>query len=637
MALTVKTQQQEYSVAIVKSRRLSFMLQQAGVSLDMQCSGLGICGKCAVELEAGRYRCENEEFELAEGETRKVLSCRTYILSDTASVMVPEGAILQLNGKIYNQFKLNRFSLNSTSKHVNVTIPEATIDGPLSDWQRLQNVITEQTGIETMACSLVVLRQLPKLLQVNNSLSVSLARCNDDWQIIDLTSGGNSRDNPRDNLGIAVDIGTTTVALILVDMNTGDILAKASAYNLQMSRADDVASRISAAGASDEDLRYMQDLVINDTINKLITEACELAGKLPELIIRLAVSANTVMTHLFLALSPTGIGTLPFQPVMADFPDTVARELGLNMHPCGIVSIVPAISGYIGGDITADLRVTDLNGDAQLSALIDLGTNSEMVLKDGSEIFVAAAAAGPAFEGAGILCGCRATAGAIEHIEYSRELNFQITTINQVKPIGICGSAIIDFIAAGFRCGLINMLGRFDIDLLKQQQCYALFDSVHACILVPKHRSATSEDILVTEKDIEQILKAKGAVYAGLQTMLAERGKTFADLDKLVLAGGFAKYIDLDNAITIGMLPEIDRERISNIGNGSLAGAYLSLIDYTVNDEFRKIAATPQVVALNLVPAFEMNYIDAMLLPNFATELFPKTMAAKETLNLPLS
>ena len=623
MALTVKTLQQEYSLEIIKERRLSFLIQQAGVPLDLQCSGLGICGKCAVKIGVGRYRCEDEEFELTEGESRTVLSCRTYILSETALVVVPEAAILKSSGKIYNDFELGYFEFNSTSKHLNVTIPEAMLDAPVSDWQRLKNIITQQTGIEKMDCCLVVLRKLPQLLKLSNSLSVSLARYNDYWQIIDLTTD----DAPRDNLGVAVDIGTTTVALILVDMNSGEIIARASAYNQQMSRADDIASRISAASASDEDLKYMQDLVINDTINKLITEACELVDKPPELIIRLAISANTVMTHLFLAISPVGIGVLPFQPVTADFPDTPSHELGLNMHPCGIVSIVPAISGYIGGDITSDLHITDLDGDAKLSALVDLGTNSEMVVRDGDAMFAAAAAAGPAFEGAGILCGCRATAGAIEHIKYSRELEFENSTIEHVKPIGICGSAIIDFIAEGFRCGLINMMGRFDIELLKKQHRYYLFDTVHSCILVPKKASATGEDIIVTEKDIEQILKAKGAVYAGLQTMLAERGKTFADLDKLVLAGGFAKYIDLDNAITIGMLPELSREKVSSIGNGSLAGAYLGLLDHTVNEKFRKIATIPQVVALNLIPAFEMNYIDAMMLPNYDASLFPETMA----------
>ncbi len=622
MALTVKTSQQQYSIEIIKERRLSFMIQQAGVPLDLQCSGLGICGKCTVELGAGRYRCEDEEFELVEGESRNVLSCRTYILSKTASVNVPEGAMLKSSGKIYDDFELGAFELNSTSKHLNVTIPEATLDVPVADWQRLKSEITQQTGIVKMDCCLVVLRKLPELLKTSNSLSVSMARCNDYWQIIDLTSA----DEVRDNLGVAVDIGTTTVALILVDMNSGEIISRASAYNQQMSRADDVASRISAASGSDEDLKYMQDLVINDTINKLINEACKLVDKSPELIIRLAISANTVMTHLFLAISPIGIGSLPFQPVTADFPDTTSRELGLNMHPCGIVSIVPAISGYIGGDITSDLHITDITGDTKLSALVDLGTNSEMVVRDGDKMFAAAAAAGPAFEGAGILCGCRATAGAIEHIKFNHELDFKISTIEDAKPIGICGSAIIDFIAEGFRCGLINMMGRFDIELLKQQNRYYLFDTVHSAVLVSKQNSATGEDIIVTEKDIEQILKAKGAVYAGLQTMLAERGKTFADLDKLVLAGGFAKYIDLDNAITIGMLPELSREKVSSIGNGSLAGAYLSLLDHTVNEEFRKIAAIPKVVALNLIPAFEMNYVDAMMLPNYDASLFPNTM-----------
>jgi uncharacterized 2Fe-2S/4Fe-4S cluster protein (DUF4445 family) len=311
------------------------------------------------------------------------------------------------------------------------------------------------------------------------------------------------------------------------------------------------------------------------------------------------------------------------------------------MHGCGIVNIAPSISGYIGGDITSDIYVSGLDKTDELTALVDLGTNSEMALAENGEILTAAAAAGPAFEGAGMLCGCRASKGAIEHIDFDSSLDFKIQTIGDAPAIGICGSAIIDFIANGYKCGLINPLGRFDLDLLKKTKRYIEADicgrKSHACLLVSAEKSATGESVLVSEGDIEQILKAKAAVYAGLKTLLSEKGKSFKELKKIILAGGFAKYINVNNAITMGMLPELPSDIYQSIGNGSLAGAFLSLVDPDASKAYLNIIDKPKVTALNLIPEFEMSFVDALMIPNYDESEFPQSQSKALEQSSPVS
>ncbi len=426
--------------------------------------------------------------------------------------------------------------------------------------------------------------------------------------------------------GLAVDIGTTTVAVLLIDLTTGDVLAKASMYNQQIRKADDVASRISY-GRSEREIAELQALVAKETIDPLASRCCAEARRNPEEITRVMVSGNTVMTHLFFGLSPASIGVLPFTPLTRVYEPVSAPELGLFTAPDAIAEAVPSIAGYVGGDIVSDIYLTGLHEPSEATLMIDVGTNGEMVFRDGDRIAACATAAGPAFEGYGLAHGCRAATGAIERITFDDALNMQVKVIGHVKPTGLCGSAIIDFIADGLRCGLINEMGRYDIDQLKSSGRY-LFDSAlcgdsQACIIVPADEVGIQGPIFVTEQDIAQVLKAKAAIYAGLTTMLETLGITPRMLRRIYLAGGFARHISLVNAVTIGLFPDIPLDRYEIVGNGSLAGAYLALLDTRVTPAFQRIIDQPEVVELNLIPTFESNFIDALALPHLNESLFP--------------
>ena len=420
--------------------------------------------------------------------------------------------------------------------------------------------------------------------------------------------------NPRftKGYGVAVDVGTTTVVAALIDLETGKVLSRESLYNQQILKADDVVSRISLC-SEPGNLETLKELVVDHTLNPLIHKLCTGTGIDKKQIVHLAISGNTVMMHIFFGVSPASIGVIPFKPVSHTFSSTAA-ELGIDARSDALVETVPAIAGYIGGDITSDLYVSNLSG--RLSVLIDIGTNGEMVACLDGQMTACATAAGPAFEGAGLLHGARAASRAIDSIAYNETLDFELTVIGEPSPMGLCGSAIIDFIAEGFRCGLINAMGRYDIEMLKREDRYESICGMHACMLVAPELSATGESITITEGDVAEILKAKAAIYAGLKTLLAELGKTVHDIDHLVLAGGFAKHINLENAICIGLLPDIEIEKYDVIGNGSLAGAALALLDKGTQQDYLDLIEKPEIVTLNQTEHFTNYFQEALAIPN---------------------
>ena len=421
--------------------------------------------------------------------------------------------------------------------------------------------------------------------------------------------------------GLAVDIGTTTVVAALIDLRDGTIVSRESLYNQQILKADDVVSRISLCSEAGN-LEALQELVIAHTLNPLVHKLCDGTGVARERIVHCAVSGNTVMMHIFFGVSPVSIGVIPFKPVSRTF-EAKAHTLRIDIGPDARVEAIPAISGYVGGDITSDILASNLWNRDGLAVLIDIGTNGEMVACLDGQMSACATAAGPAFEGAGVLHGIRAASRAIDTIAFDESLDFQITVIGDPNPMGLCGSAIIDFIACGFRCGLINMLGRYDVDLLKARSCHETVAGMHACVLVQAKDSATGETITVTEYDIAEILKAKAAIYSGLKTLLAELGKTVRDIDRVILAGGFAKHINLENAICIGLLPDIGTEKYEVIGNGSLAGASLAVLDRSAAQTYLEIIERPRIVTLNKTATFTNYFQEALAIPNLDEDDFP--------------
>lgn len=568
MTLRFKTNGRTATVENRQGANVAELAAEAGVPLNMQCGGKGACKGCRVELGSGTYRVGETEIEVAAGEMKEARGCQTSILSDGAEMRIPSRSLLNIGECASTDFYSTRADL---------------------------------------------FQPLPALSDVEG-------------------------ENSDGQLGIAVDVGTTTVAVLLIELSTGRILARESAYNRQIELGTDVASRI-ALCCEAEKVEKLRQLIIQDTLLPMfgkidqkfsnVWKRSSAGSTCLESVTEIVLSGNTVMSHLVLGLSALSIGVLPFEPLTKVFREHAAPELGLSCCPNARVRIVPAIAGYVGGDIVSDIY-TYCPVDDQVELLVDIGTNGEIVLNDHGKMTATATAAGPAFEGAGLLHGARAADGIIEQITCRPDDTIDVDVIGAGPAAGLCGSAAIDFMATAFQTGLLNTMGRFDIDRLKaagrlvELDCHGL--KVNACVIVPQDQSALDEPVMITEFDVSQILKAKGAVYAGIRTLLEQAGRTVSDLQRLALAGGFAAHLRIEHAITIGLLPEIPIEKYDVVGNGSLAGAYAALGSSSVFEQFLSIAQRPEIILLNRIEQFNDYYIDAMALPNLDEDEFPKTM-----------
>jgi uncharacterized 2Fe-2S/4Fe-4S cluster protein (DUF4445 family) len=484
-----------------------------------------------------------------------------------------------------------------------------------------ESVVKPGQTLEARACKTTVLCDSAEIEIPDRSLLKIGACSSADFYATrkNLFHGSDAR---ASELGIAVDIGTTTVAAILVELSTGKILARESAYNRQIELADNIASRI-ALCCEDANLKKLQRLIISETLlpmfNRLAAQSSQPLNRVTEIVL----SGNTVMSHLALGLSALSIGTIPFEPLTKVFSKHVAPEIGLTNCPNARVRTVPAIAGYVGGDIVSDMYIAELS-DERLELLVDIGTNGEIVLNDHDKLLATATAAGSAFEGAGLLHGRRADIGVIEKIICRPDDSIEFETIGGKPATGLCGSAVVDFIATALKTGLLNSMGRFDLNRLRaadrliQMDCHGM--KVNAC------RITDAPEILITEFDVSQILKAKAAVYAGIRTLLERSGHRMDEVERLVLAGGFAAHLRIQNAITIGLLPEILLEKYDVVGNGSLAGAYAALGTDGVWEELHRIAKLPDTCHLAETNEFENRFIDALALPNLDPDEFPETM-----------
>lgn len=399
-------------------------------------------------------------------------------------------------------------------------------------------------------------------------------------------------------LRAAIDLGTTTVAAMLIQ--DGQIIGGAGRPNRQFRFGDNVASRISAAAdpaAADE----MRRAVVLETLEPLLME---LTGE-PEKITRIAVAGNTVMTHLLYGYSPESIGTSPFIPAHYTFPDRPAAEFGFTRLPNATLSAAPAISGYVGGDLTAGLEAAKFFNGEETALFVDLGTNCEIVLRKEGKFYATAAAAGPAFEGANLSCGGRAAPGAADHLKLDRLGRFRGSVLGGLaQPASLCGSAMVDFLALARKAGFLSEFGRLDCDMLRARGMLVENGSIRACRIFG--------DLVMTEPDIEQLLKAKAAVAAGIAALL--RHCNVKGTPPLYLAGGFARHLHLPNAQAIGLLPPGPPEHFHLLGNTSLAGAALLALDPAFAVKMEKNRKRPEEISLNLLPGFEDDFIDHLLL-----------------------
>ena len=635
---TIQFLPDKVTIEVEEGENLLAAAAKAGVYINAFCGGDGVCGKCKVKIESGEAATGKARLKSEDYAAGIRLACQTTVKGDLV-VRIPEatgedGKALKrkpVKSRAISARALDRLTgdwrLDPPVEKRFLKLAPPSMEDNVPDLQRLMRAIRQRCHDckDPTYDHPEMLKELPFILrEAGWEITVILLkgrRAEEPDRIIGIEPG-----DTTDRLyGLAVDIGTTTVCGELIDLNAGKVIAEASAYNDQIAYGEDVISRI-VYSQRPGGLRTLQEKVVR-TINNVIEAMCKKLVISPSDISYIMAAGNTIMSHLLLGLDPKFIREAPYVPTCSHFPLTRAAELGVYAHPSVRLFLYPAVASYVGGDIVAGVHSCRMYKSPELTLFIDIGTNGEIVVGNEEWMVCAACSAGPAFEGGGIRHGMRANSGAIENFHIHPEtLEPMIVTIDRIKPCGICGSGLIAIVAELLGAGVVDPQGKFNrkLDHPRIREGEDGFEY----ILARGKDSLMGEDVVISEVDIDNLIRAKGAMYAGYLTLLESVGMEFNDLERVVLAGNFGAYIDLERAIAIGLLPDIPRERFFYLGNGSLLGCRISLCD---NQRFRE-----RMTASNLITNLELaentrfmdHYMAALFLPHTDAALFPSQTGA---------
>ncbi len=638
------------SVEVEPGAEMLDAARAAGVEIEAPCGGKGRCGRCIVRIVSGRADSDSLSVmpaaQVAEGQ---VLACRTRVGDEPLVIEVPEqvgtkgGQIPEedetwmVRGELLPQ----EWQFDPLAVKWTITVPPPQQDDGLSDVDRFLRAIQLEWGrkerlpvdsfklFEDLKSMLIdvkiplgTTRALAQALRAEDGrVTASLVRTGRNLRCVRVEPGH----VPERNFAIAVDVGTTTITVQLVDLVGARIVATRSSYNDQVACGGDVISRIEYARRANgiPELRRR----VLDTINRLLAQGCQACSVDPHEISNAVVSGNTTMTHLLLGLDPEYIRLEPYTPTLLEMPYLTADEVGIDINPDSWICFSPNVGSYVGGDITAGLLCTDLATDTdELCLLIDIGTNGELVVGNRDFMLCCACSAGPAFEGGGIECGMRASIGALERVDIDPETGEPSwTTIGGAPPSGICGSGMIDLLANLFRTGWLDPAGKLVRD--RSSEWIRAEGKRARYLIVPAEQSATGQDITISELDVENILRAKAAIYSACALMLEQVGVEFDDLSQIYIAGGFGRFLDLEQAVTIGLIPDIPRDRFRFIGNSSLIGSYMVVVSREFRKRQERLAARMTYFDLSSAPGYMDQYTAALFLPHTDPARFP-TVAA---------
>lgn len=611
------------SVEVATGTLISEAIREAGLSIAQPCGGQGRCGRCAVIVsDGGARRRSTIRLSKADLEAGFALACQTVIEGDLR-VQIPEQERIErrlvtdhVAAKVSLPFKYDPAS-QQTVEAFQLQMPPPTLGDNLDDLTRLERELKAR-GVPRVRVSLDVLRRLPEVLRDSGwSPWVVVERDQpggDAARLIDL--GG----SPIQPYGLALDIGTTTITTYLVDLGTGDVKSSAAEYNAQIERGEDVISRIiyASKGEGGEELSRL----VRETVHTLLERMRRRTGVGPESIFKVTVSGNTTMMHLFLRLPAESIRLEPYIPVVNHPPQLLASDIGLAVHPRASVDCLPGVASYVGADITAGALAAGLDHTDQLTLFIDVGTNGETVLGTQDWMVTCACSAGPAFEGAGVVDGMRATTGAVEEV-WIHSGTFEPTyrVIGEVKPKGICGSGLISLLSELFVTGVIDRSGNVKLDADTPR----VREGEHGpeYVLVWGEDTESGRDIALTKVDVENLMRAKAAIYAGFSVLASSVGVDLADVEQVLVGGAFGRYINVEKAIQIGLLPDLSWDRFHFLGNTSVLGAYMALLSHGARQEISRISEGMTYVELSADNTFYDAFTAALFLPHTEIDRFP--------------
>jgi len=623
---------------------LSEAARLAGVDIGQPCGGQGRCGRCAVQVTKGDVR-RRSSLRLSTEDVSNgfALACQSVVEGDISVTVPPQE-------KIERRLTTDRTAIEvsvppdydplyaQTVRRISLRLSPPRMDDQRDDWGRLKTALRQKAGIENIGISLNLLQHIGTVLRDNSwqvtaitDAHVEIDGRRTDERLVALIADIVPEEDPM--YGLAIDIGTTTVTVWLVDLITGKVEAQASEYNGQISRGEDVISRIifsSKNGGREE----LQNRVL-DTINQLVSQVCKRAKAKPQDIVKATVAGNSTMTHLFLGIPALSIRLSPFITAVNQPPIITAGTIGLAINSEATVDCLPGVASYVGADISSGVLACKMDETEKLTLFLDVGTNGETVLGSREWLVTCACSAGPAFEGAGVLHGMRATKGAIEECWISGEnslhpLEPTFRVIGITKPRGLCGSGLISLLAEMFLTGVVDKGGMINLDLAEINP--RIRESEHGPEYVIAWGSETEggQDIAINNVDIDNLKRAKAAIYAGFTVLAQSVGVPLDMVEQILIGGSFGKYINVEKAVQIGLLPDMPWDRFKFLGNTSVQGAYLALLDWRNRDRVRDIASQMTYIELSADNTFYDAFMSAMFLPHTDLASFPSVAAAVE-------
>lgn len=605
--------------------------QLAGFEIGQPCGGQGRCGRCAVQVTSGEVR-QRSALRLSEEALSQgyVLACQAVVEAD-AAISIPEQEKIErqlttdrVAAEVKVPFGYN-FDWSQGIRRYNVSLTPPSMDDQSDDWSRLETALRQKYKLENLLCPLSLLRRLGAILRTDEwRVNVILESQGEaGLQLIDVRAGYADEDEPI--WAAAIDIGTTTASLWLVNLVDGKVRAQAAEYNGQIARGEDVISRIIYASKNSGGEELQQRVVA--TLNQLAENACKRVKASPAEIVKAVVAGNSTMIHLLLDIPAASIRFSPFITAVNHPPRTQARELGLKFCPEALVDCLPGVASYVGADITAGVLSSGVDIAEPITLFIDVGTNGEIVLGNRDWLVTCACSAGPAFEGAGVVDGMRATTGAIEEVWINGEtFEPNLRIIGGGKAKGICGSGLISLIAEMFLTGLLDKAGNVNQSLPTPR----VREGAHGgeYVLAWANETVHGQEVVITRVDIDNLLRAKAAIYAGFVVLAEQVGMTLEDVQQMFIGGSFGKYINVEKAVQIGLLPDLPWEKFSFLGNTSIQGAYLALLNTQERERIKEIAKRMTYIELSADNTFYEAFTSALFLPHTDLFRFPSVEAA---------
>jgi len=632
VTFTIENVTDPVAASIPAGTLLSDAARQAGVEIGQPCGGQGRCGRCAVQVTGGNVR-RRSTLRLSQESIDRgfSLACQSVIEGE-ASVFVPAQekiARTLTTDRIAAEISVPTdydFDTSQTFKRIPLTLSQPSMDDQTDDWSRIKTALRTQADISEINISLNGLR----------SIGTMLRECNWEVTVIIETdpNGGPARlvkvlpchiDKSEPLWGAAIDIGTTTVSLWMVDLLTGKVRAQVAEYNGQIARGEDVISRIIYASKNGGE-KEMRELVL-DTIDQLLIKACKRLNARPAEVVKATIAGNSTMMHLLLGIPAASIRLSPFITAVNHLPPMEASEIGLHIHPEATVDCLPGVASYVGADITAGVLSSGLDESEDMTLFIDVGTNGEIVMGNRDLQITCACSAGPAFEGAGVVDGMRATKGAIEEIWIdggTYEPTYRV--IGNTKPKGICGSGLISLLSEAFLTGILDKAGNVNLTLPTPRVREGAHGAEYVVAWGPETESGN--DIVLSRVDIDNLLRAKAAIYAGFTVLADQVGIPLETVAKVQVGGSFGKYINVEKAVQIGLLPDMEWDQFEFLGNTSIKGAYMALLDWHKRQQIADIASRMTYIELSADNTFYEAFTSALFLPHTDMSKFPSVQAA---------